>query len=160
MLLSFSNIAWNSDEEDDLARFLRGQGIARIDIAPGRYFADPEHASASDVASVRALWRDRGFTIHGMQALLFGTVGLNLFDDGGGVMFRRLAAVCRIGGGLGARALTFGSPRQRDRGDRTYQMKRPRSLRRSSDGLATSGRRKGSSSVSNQILQSMAVTSW
>ena len=120
MLLSFSNIGWNSDEEDDLARFLSGQGIARIDIAPGRYFTDPEQASASDVASVKALWRNRGFTIQGMQALLFGTVGLNLFDDAEGVMFRRLAAVCRIGGGLGARALTFGSPRQRDRGDRTY----------------------------------------
>jgi D-psicose/D-tagatose/L-ribulose 3-epimerase len=120
MLLSISNIAWNNDEEDDMARFLRSEGIARVDIAPGRYFTDPERASASDVANVRAFWQDRGFTIQGMQALLFGTIGLNLFDDGQGVMFRRLAAICRIGGGLGARALTFGSPRQRDRGDRPY----------------------------------------
>ncbi|MGC8000720.1 sugar phosphate isomerase/epimerase, partial [Salmonella enterica] len=50
-----------------------------------------------------------------MQSLLFGTTGLNLFSDEDGVMLTRLAGVCRTGRLLGARALTFGSPKNRDR---------------------------------------------
>ena len=115
MRLSVSNIAWDLREEEPIARFLASEGVDRIDIAPGKYFSDPEAVAANDLAAVRRLWEDRGFRIEGMQALLFGTTGLNLFGDADGRMFRRLAAVCRIAGGVGVRALTFGSPRQRDR---------------------------------------------
>jgi sugar phosphate isomerase/epimerase len=117
MRISVSNIAWDIGEEPDIAVLLRDEGIDRVDLAPGKYFADPEQATPSDITAVKNLWEKRGFRIEGMQALLFGTHGLNLFADADGLMFRRLAAVCRIGGGLGARALTFGSPRQRDRGE-------------------------------------------
>lgn len=117
MRLSISNIAWDLSEEDAVAGVLAAAGVDRVDLAPGKYFANPSAASDAEIAAVRQLWRDRGFAVAGMQALLFGTSGLNLFDDPDGVMFDRLAAVCRIGGGLGAGALTFGSPRQRDRGD-------------------------------------------
>lgn len=117
MLLSVSNIAWELPEEDAVAGLLADAGVDRVDVAPGKYFADPRAATEADIAAVRRLWCDRGFSVAGMQALLFGTSGLNLFDDPHGAMFDRLAAVCRIGGGLGAGALTFGSPRQRDRGE-------------------------------------------
>lgn len=115
MRVSVSNIAWELDEEPAVASLLANRGIDLVDIAPGKYFPDPEAANASQMAAVRGLWADRGFAIHGMQSLLFGTNGLNLFDDGEGRMLRRLEAVCRVGGGLGAKSLTFGSPGQRDR---------------------------------------------
>ena len=115
MRISFSNIAWELDEEDAIAGFLASQGLDRVDLAHGKYIPDPAAATDAEIAAVRRLWADRGFQIEGMQALLFGASGLNLFTDPDGVMFDRLAAVCRVGGGLGARALTFGSPRQRDR---------------------------------------------
>lgn len=115
MRLSFSNIAWELDEEEAVAAVLSSRGLSLVDVAPGKYFPDPRAATDADLAVVRKLWRDRGFAIEGMQALLFGTTGLNLFADPDGVMFDWLVAVCRIGSGLGARALTFGSPRQRDR---------------------------------------------
>jgi sugar phosphate isomerase/epimerase len=52
-----------------------------------------------------------------MQALLFGTRGLNLFGDAAtrNAMLVHLDAVCRIGAGLGATRLVFGSPKNRDR---------------------------------------------
>lgn len=115
MRISISNIAWELGDEDAIAGQLRDSGIALVDIAPGKYFPEPERAGAADIAVVRRLWADRGFAIEGMQALLFGTTGLNLFDDPDDVMLDRLSAICRIGGELGVRALTFGSPRQRDR---------------------------------------------
>jgi D-psicose/D-tagatose/L-ribulose 3-epimerase len=115
MRLSFSNIAWDIAEEPAIADLLREHGVDRVDLAPGKYFADPAAATAGDIAAVRTLWEGRGFGIEGMQALLFGTTGLNLFADPDDAMIDRLAAVCRLASGLGARALTFGSPRQRDR---------------------------------------------
>ena len=52
-----------------------------------------------------------------MQALLFATTGLNLFgtNETQSAMLDHLVAVCRIGAGLGAVKLVFGSPRNRDR---------------------------------------------
>lgn len=117
MRISVSNIAWDIAEEDAIAGQLSELGIDRVDIAPGKYFPEPAATTAAELAAVARLWADRGFAIEGMQALLFGTSGLNLFDDPDDVMLDRLAAICRIGGGVGARALTFGSPRQRDRLD-------------------------------------------
>jgi D-psicose/D-tagatose/L-ribulose 3-epimerase len=115
MRLSVSNIAWDLEEEPAIADLLRAREVDRVDIAPGKYFADPQAATDAEMAAVRSLWRDRGFAIEGLQSLLFGVAGLNLFDDADGVMFDRLSAMCRIAEGVGARALTFGSPRQRDR---------------------------------------------
>lgn len=115
MRLAISNIAWSIDEEDRIAAILSEAGVAAVDVAPGKYFPDPERATSGEIEAVRRLWRGRGFEIIGLQALLFGARGLNLFNDDEGMMLRRLAAVCRIGAGLGARALTFGSPKNRDR---------------------------------------------
>ena len=52
-----------------------------------------------------------------MQALLFGTTGLNVFGESKSqeAMLEHLRAVCRIGAGLGATRLVFGSPKNRDR---------------------------------------------
>lgn len=117
-MLSVSNIAWSPDEEEAAAALLQSKGLAHVDIAPGRYFPDPTAVRDSEIAAVRRWWEERGFAIHGMQSLLFGTTGLNLFDDPDARMLDRLTAVCHLGGALGVRALTFGSPRQRDRGQR------------------------------------------
>lgn len=114
MRLSVSNIAWDAPEDDQIADVLRSKGIEFVDLAPGKYFPDPKAAEPCDIALVRGAWEERGFQIWGLQALLFGSVGLNLFTDQDDAMFDRLCAVCDIAAGLGARTLTFGSPRQRD----------------------------------------------
>ncbi len=116
MRIAISNIAWNVDEDEQVAALLNKYGIDAIDVAPGKYFADPKNASSGDVIRVRDWWRDRGIEITGMQALLFGTTGLNLFGshDSQVAMLEHLEAVCRIGAGLGARKLVFGSPKNRD----------------------------------------------
>lgn len=117
MRLSISNIAWDADEDAQVAGLLRAHRVDAIDIAPGKYFPSPSQAGDAEIADVRRRWADRGVEITGMQALLFGTTGFNVFgpaasQDG---MLGHLAAVCRIGGVLGARRLVFGSPRNRDR---------------------------------------------
>jgi sugar phosphate isomerase/epimerase len=118
MRLSISNIAWDPAEDEAVAALLNERGIDAIDIAPGKYFPDPAAATDGDILRVRGWWKARGIDIVGMQSLLFGTTGLNLFGAAPvqEAMLAHLGAVCRIGGGLGATRLVFGSPKNRDRG--------------------------------------------
>lgn len=117
MRLAISNIAWDVAEDEDLAKLLKKFSIDAIDIAPGKYFPEPGKATQADIRNVKQWWADRGIEITGMQALLFGTVGLNVFGakDVQDALLAHLAAVCRIASGLGATRLVFGSPKNRDR---------------------------------------------
>lgn len=117
MRLAISNIAWDVSEDENIAKLLKRYDIDAIDIAPGKYFPDPAKASEEDITRVKQWWAVRGIEITGMQALLFGSTGLNLFGsiETQAAMLAHLAAVCRIGAGLGATRLVLGSPKNRDR---------------------------------------------
>lgn len=117
MRLAISNIAWDTAEDEVVLQLLNRFEVDAIDIAPGKYFPDPANASVQEIACVKDWWAERGIAITGMQALLFGTSGLNLFgsQESRAAMLKHLSSVCRIGGGLGATRLVFGSPKNRDR---------------------------------------------
>lgn len=117
MRIAISNIAWDVSEDEQVVVQLNKYGIDAIDVAPGKYFHDPKNVSHGEIARVREWWHKNGVEITGMQALLFGTTGLNLFgsQDTQTDMLEHLEAVCRIGAGLGAKKLVFGSPKNRDR---------------------------------------------
>lgn len=123
MRLAFSNIAWDVTEDDGIVDLLHRYCVDAIDIAPAKYFPDPASARDEDIVAVKTWWAARGIEITGMQALLFGTSGLNLFGspDAQQAMLDHLAAVCRIGAGLGAVRVVFGSPKNRDRSGLTDQ---------------------------------------
>jgi sugar phosphate isomerase/epimerase len=118
MRLAISNIAWDTVEDEVVATLLQRFAVNAIDIAPGKYFPEPNKATKEDIFRVKDWWAERGIEITGMQALLFGTTGLNVFGSAESqtALLTHLAAVCRIGAGLGARRVVFGSPKNRDRG--------------------------------------------
>ena len=117
MRLAISNIAWDIPEDPTVAKLLGKFGIDAIDVAPGKYFPEPTKAKDKNIANVRQWWADQGIEITGMQALLFGTTGLNVFGDNKSqeALLEHMRAVCHIGAGLGAIRLVFGSPKNRDR---------------------------------------------
>lgn len=117
MRLAISNIAWDTVEDEAIVKLLHRFNIDAIDVAPGKYFPDPAKATEKDIARVKNWWSERGIEITGMQALLYGTTGLNVFGppQAQDAMLQHLAAVCRIGAGLEAKRLVFGSPKNRDR---------------------------------------------
>jgi len=117
MRLAFSNIAWDTVEDVAIAVLLARFDVDAIDVAPGKYFPEPVKATDDDIARIKSWWSERGIEITGMQALLFGTAGLNVFGlpEAQEAMLQHLTAVCRIGAGLGAKRLVFGSPKNRDR---------------------------------------------
>lgn len=117
MRIAVSNIAWEPEEDEAVAALLRAHAVDAVDIAPAKYFANPALATSAEIDAVRARWAGWNVEITGMQALLFGTTGLNVF---GAPEIRRalldhLRAVCCIAGRLGAKRLVFGSPKNRDR---------------------------------------------
>ena len=117
MRLAISNIAWDVAEDPAVARLLAKFDIDAIDVAPSKYFPDPAKAKEEGVAKVRRWWANHGVEITGMQSLLFGTTGLNVFGESNSrqATLDHLRSVCRIGAGLGATRLVFGSPKNRDR---------------------------------------------
>ncbi len=103
-------------EDEEIAQVLARLGINAIDVAPSKYFPVISDASTHQILEVRNCWQERGFDIVGMQSLLFGKRELNIFGsaDERRMLLEHLKHVCRIGAGLGARRLVFGSPRNRD----------------------------------------------
>ena len=123
MRLAISNIAWDTVEDEAVFKLLHHFSVDAIDVAAGKYFPELTEATDADIAKVKHWWEERGIAITGMQALLFGTTGLNVFGstESQQAMLRHLTAVCRIASGLGATRLVFGSPKNRDRGHLTDQ---------------------------------------
>ncbi len=117
MRLAISNIAWDTSEDHEIAKLLNRYEVDAIDVAPGKYFPEPGKAKDSEIVFVKDWWADRGIEITGMQALLFGTSGLNVFGTPfvQEAMLQHLSSICRIAAGLGAMRLVFGSPKNRDR---------------------------------------------
>lgn len=117
MRVSISNIAWEKDEEPEIADLLGRLGVSAVDVVPGKYFPDVAEVSDADIRKVRSWWEERGISVYGMQSLLFGTKGLNVFGDRDSQerLLQHLSHVCRVAEGLGAKRLVFGSPRNRDR---------------------------------------------
>ena len=117
MRLAISNIAWDAADDAAVATLLQRYRVDAIDVAPAKYFPANAPTDPADAERVRLWWRERGIEITGIQALLFGTSGLNLFAAPAvqAAMLAHLDGVCALGSRLGAPRLVFGSPRNRDR---------------------------------------------
>ncbi len=115
--ISISNIAWDVVLDDEVALILNQYEVTCIDIAPSKYFPVPRDVSNADINKIKQDWGKRGVTLIGMQSLLFGTEGLNMFSCSSvqNEMLAHLSHICRLGGRLGVSKLVFGSPKNRDR---------------------------------------------
>lgn len=116
-MISISNIAWDTSLDNDVSSLMNNSGASYIDIAPPKYFKDSSNTKDSEIIDVRNFWLNKKIKPLGMQSLLFGTQGLNVFgsSDIQDNLLTHLKNICHIGSVLGARKLVFGSPRNRDR---------------------------------------------
>lgn len=116
MNISISNIAWHPSEDEKVAKLLNKYNVNQIDIAPGKYFTTIETVQA-DAKRVKHFWNSHGINVVGMQSLLFGTSGLNVFgsETTREATIDHLSYICKIAEIVGVDKLTFGSPKNRNR---------------------------------------------
>ena len=117
--LAVSNIAWEPREDDAVATMLRERGVTGVEIAPTKRWEKPLEASKSELLAYRREWEARGLEIVALQALLFGRPDLQLFAPGDALR-DYLIGIIGVGEALGAKALVFGSPKNRVRGDMAF----------------------------------------
>jgi D-psicose/D-tagatose/L-ribulose 3-epimerase len=117
-LLAVSNIAWEPAEDAAVAAVLRDAGFTGVEIAPTKRWESPIEATKREIAAYRAEWEKRGLKIVALQSLLFGRPDLQLFGNpiGRKALREYMMALIEMASGLGARALVFGSPKNRKRG--------------------------------------------
>lgn len=113
--LAVSNIAWPISEDDAVAKALISLDVRAIEIAPTKLFPSPAEVSDADIDECRKRWSDRGLEIVAAQALLFGHPELTIFDDPATRARTReyLQRIIHVCAQLGAKALVFGSPKNR-----------------------------------------------
>ena len=118
MKLAISNIAWSRGDDAAMAALMRQAGVPGLEIAPTAVFTDPLAAAAGEVDAVRDWWAERGIRVVALQALLFGRPDLVIFGDDSAraATLEHLDGMMALAARLGARALVFGSPKNRARG--------------------------------------------
>ena len=118
MKLAFSNIAWPPELDADVAALLVERGFSGVEIAPTKWRDKPYEAAPADVRAYRDQWADRGLEVVALQALLFGRPDLQLFGDDSSrsALKNYLRRAIDFAALVGARALVFGSPKNRARG--------------------------------------------
>lgn len=116
--LAVSNIAWDRADEAEIVELFRREDVVGVEIAPTKWRDDPLGAPAADVITLRKRWNDAGVSIVSLQSLLFGRPDLQLFGDASSRAALKdfLMRTMDFASLLGARALVFGSPKNRLRG--------------------------------------------
>lgn len=116
--LGISSIAWDPNQDQDIAHLLSKAEVKFIDIAPTKYFDWDQLQLYSRVALIRKSWEDEGVSIRGMQSLMFGLPHLNIFDRSRTFeIIEHFKLVTSVAHSLGATKLVFGSPKNRSKGD-------------------------------------------
>ncbi|MCA1808617.1 MAG: sugar phosphate isomerase/epimerase family protein [Kiritimatiellia bacterium] len=106
MQLAVSAIAWPAGTEREAFDLLSEHRITNLEYVPARI---------NDADSLNARLHPYGLKLVALQALLYGTKGLALFQtpDARSALDRHLRSICVLAGQCGCRALVFGSPKNR-----------------------------------------------
>ena len=119
MKLAVSNIAWPVEQDAAVAAALSTLRVQAIEVAPTKIWPSPLEATGVQIDAYRRFWETRGLSIVAAQSLLFGQPHLTLFENAAtrSRTLEYLRGMIRVCGQLGAEALVFGSPRNRQVGD-------------------------------------------
>ena len=115
MKYAISNIAWQSSEDDSIYSLMKAFGFDGLEIAPAKFFSHPYTVSKQKIENKKSELTSKGIHVVSMQALLFGTTGLSLFDstDSRNNLLEYLKTAVDFAACIGARNLVFGSPKNR-----------------------------------------------
>jgi D-psicose/D-tagatose/L-ribulose 3-epimerase len=115
MRVAVSNIAWEPAEDVAVASRLRAAGISAVEIAPTKVWPELGSVPLAQAKSYGQQWERAGLPVVAAQSLLFGRPDLRLFDETRDELVDYLGRVIELCAAMGAAALVFGSPRNRQR---------------------------------------------
>ncbi|WP_058301445.1 sugar phosphate isomerase/epimerase family protein [Gorillibacterium timonense] len=115
MKLSISNIAWQSEDEEQILELLRNREVQNIELAPTKKWASPVNCTTAEVEEYKMFWKKSGFEPVAMQSLLFGQPELIMFgnENKRAQLLQYLKKMIKLAGDLGTKAMVFGSPKNR-----------------------------------------------
>lgn len=116
--LSISSIYWEPEQDSIVGKILQKRSLRYIDIAPTKYFGADLCCTSQQLRTLKAFWASFGIQIYGMQSICYGKHELNMFDADGGAnrLLLHIKKVCQVASSLGVSVVTFGSPRNREKG--------------------------------------------
>jgi D-psicose/D-tagatose/L-ribulose 3-epimerase len=114
--VAVSNIAWQPTDEEKVADLLRHAGVAGVEVAPTKIWPDLTTVSHGQARAYGQSWARAGLPVVAAQSLLYGRPDLTLFGSQREEFVAYLSRVIDLCAAMGATALVFGSPgnRQRD----------------------------------------------
>jgi D-psicose/D-tagatose/L-ribulose 3-epimerase len=119
MKIAISNIAWQIEEEVEVARIMQSFGIKYVEIAPTKIWQYPLEATDAEIDAYKSFWQSRDIQIVALQALLFGRTDLTIFEnkEKRQETFNYLSETIRLASKLGAKILVLGAPKNRKVGN-------------------------------------------
>jgi sugar phosphate isomerase/epimerase len=118
--IAVSNIAWEPSDDLKITERLLAAGVNAVEVAPTKVWPDLSRVSLASGRAYGAQWERAGLPVVSAQSLLYGRPDLNLFDETRGQLVDYLNTVTDLCVAMGATALVFGSPRNRQRGDMPF----------------------------------------
>ncbi|MDG4764351.1 sugar phosphate isomerase/epimerase [Solwaraspora sp. WMMD406] len=115
MKVAVSNIAWEPVDDEKVADLLRHAGVAGIEVAPTKIWPDLAAATLDQARAYGQSWARAGLPVVAAQSLLYGRPDLTLFGPDREEFVAYLCRVIDLCAAMGATALVFGSPRNRQR---------------------------------------------
>lgn len=115
MRISISNIAWDKEDDDKVYDILQQNAIYGLDVAPARVYEHPFTITNEDGQQFINYIASKGLVPVGMQSLLYGTQGLQLFgsQEQSEQTVIHLKKMMDYAKKIGITRLVFGSPKNR-----------------------------------------------
>ena len=124
MKLSVSNIAWESNELDGHLALLQKMGCQGLEVAPSLIWPEPIDSTKEQRRAFKNKVKGFGLQVVGLHSLLYTRPDLKLFesDQNRARTVEYLVQLCELCKDLGGKVLVFGSPKNRARDGKDYQV--------------------------------------
>ncbi|QQG47079.1 MAG: sugar phosphate isomerase/epimerase [Candidatus Woesebacteria bacterium] len=115
MKIAISNLAWDHSEDSKVLKLLQKYNINAIEIAASKIWQDPVEVTDAKINKCKNFWKKNGIEIVATTSLLFGHPELQIFADrkAKNETFSYLSKMIELSVKLGAKAMVFGSPKNR-----------------------------------------------
>lgn len=115
MKFAATNLSWNNLENDSIAEILHEFEVKGIEVAMSKIWTDPAQVKKQELKKYRKYWNSKDIEIVATTSLLFGHPEFTIFSgsESRKQTLKYLKKIICASSILGAKAMVFGSPKNR-----------------------------------------------